>query len=112
MYKPFSLLSLLTTISPSLSVPFLHLRRAVAAQTCEQYNPITSGAYEVQNDAWGAIPGGENCVELSNNNNNVSGGGGGDSVAWSSTFNWGGEPNAIKAFPNAQAASKTPCASR
>ncbi|KAI4270514.1 MAG: hypothetical protein L6R38_007113, partial [Xanthoria sp. 2 TBL-2021] len=103
MYKPLTLLSLLTTISPSLSFPSTHLRRA-AAQTCEQYNPITSGAYEIQNDAWGAIPGGRNCVELSNNAS-----GGGDSVAWSSTFNWGGEPNAIKAFPNAQAAIKTPC---
>ncbi|KAI4110834.1 MAG: hypothetical protein LQ339_001110 [Xanthoria mediterranea] len=110
MYKHLSLLSLLTTISPSLSAPFLPLRRAAAAQTCEQYNPITSGAYEVQNDAWGAIPGGSNCVELSNNNNvSGGGGGGGNSVAWSSTFNWGGDPNAIKAFPNAQAASKTPC---
>ncbi|KAI4252825.1 MAG: hypothetical protein L6R42_007825 [Xanthoria sp. 1 TBL-2021] len=104
MYKPFTLLSLLTTISPSLSFPSTLLRRATAAQTCEQYNPITTGAYEVQKDAWGAIPGGRSCVELSNNAS-----GGGDSVAWSSTFNWGGEPNAIKAIPNAQAASKTPC---
>lgn len=54
MYKPLSLLTLLTTIPPSLSAPSLPLRRAVAAaaQTCEQYNPITSGAYEIQNDAW------------------------------------------------------------
>ncbi|KAL8790104.1 MAG: hypothetical protein Q9213_000806 [Squamulea squamosa] len=102
MYQTLSILSLLATLSPSLAVPSKHLRRA-AGQTCEQFTPITSGVYEVQNNAWGAIPGGQSCVKIGGKPS------AGDTVAWSSTFNWGGEASAIKAYPNAQAVSKTPC---
>lgn len=96
-----SILFLIAIISPSLAAPSFHLRRA-AASTCEQYNPITFGPFEVQNDAWGAIPGGSSCVEIDTSSAQGS-------VAWSSTFNWGGAKDAIKSFANAQAAGNIPC---
>ncbi|KAL8704419.1 MAG: hypothetical protein Q9201_002410 [Fulgogasparrea decipioides] len=102
MHQSTSLLSLFAAIVPALAAPSRHLPRA-AASTCDQYTPITSGPYEVQNDAWGAIPGGSNCVEIGSFD------AGSGSLAWSTTFNWGGDKNAIKVFPNAQAASNTPC---
>ncbi|KAI4115947.1 MAG: hypothetical protein LQ338_007784 [Usnochroma carphineum] len=101
MYTSISLISLLTSVSPALAAPS-HLLPRLAANTCDQFTPVTSGPFEVQNDAWGAIPGGKSCVQLED-------GSGGSSLAWSSTFSWGGDKNAIKAYPNAQAAANTPC---
>ena len=100
MYSTLTLASLLFTITPSLAAPSKLYPRDNSSN-CDQYNPITSGPFEVQNDAWGAIPGGNSCVQL--------GSAGGNSLAWSTTFNWGGDKNAIKAYPNAQAKDNTPC---
>ncbi|KAL8716432.1 MAG: hypothetical protein Q9220_000339 [cf. Caloplaca sp. 1 TL-2023] len=102
MYHTTSLLFLFAAISPSLAAPSQYYPRA-AASSCDQYTPITSGSYEVQNDAWGAIPGGSSCVQLGSNSSSSG------SLSWSTNFNWGGDKNAIKAYPNAQAASNTPC---
>ncbi|KAL8818571.1 MAG: hypothetical protein Q9223_002814, partial [Gallowayella weberi] len=97
---PITFLTFLTLSSCTLALPSYPIRRA-ALSTCDTFNPITSGAFEVQNDAWGAIPGGSSCVELGSSSSDGS-------VAWSTNFNWGGEPNAIKSFANAQAAGHTP----
>ncbi|KAI4178614.1 MAG: hypothetical protein L6R41_008310, partial [Letrouitia leprolyta] len=103
MYTSASVLSFLAAISPILAAPSQHLRRQ-AGNNCEQFTPTTSGSYEVQNDAWGAIPGGSSCVSLSNSSSSGS-----DSVAWSNDFNWGGDKSAIKSYANAQAKDKVPC---
>ncbi|KAL9601600.1 MAG: hypothetical protein Q9219_002434 [cf. Caloplaca sp. 3 TL-2023] len=100
MHPSISYIPLIALIPSTFAAPSQQLPRA-AAQNCDQYTPVTSGSYEVQNDAWGAVPGGNSCVQL--------GSSGGESLAWSTTFKWGGDKNAIKAYPNAQAKDKTPC---
>lgn len=104
MYTSFSVLTLLSAISPSLAAPYHPVRRDAAQKICDAYTPLTSGPFEVQNDAWGAIPGGNSCVQLNDSNGSES-----DSLAWSTTFSWGGDKNSIKAYPNVQAAERTPC---
>lgn len=105
MYTSTSILSFLAAISPILAAPSQNLRRQAgngSASTCDQYTPITSGSYEVQNDAWGAIPGGSSCVSIGSSS-------GSDSVAWSNDFNWSGDKSAIKSYANTQAKDKVPC---
>ncbi|KAL8933244.1 MAG: hypothetical protein Q9216_006456 [Gyalolechia sp. 2 TL-2023] len=112
MRTSISILFFLAAISPALTLPSQHLRRQ-AASTCDQYTPITSGSYEVQNNAWGAVPGGTSCVSLGSSSGSNSSvqtvSSGSDSVAWSTEFNWSGDPGAIKSYANAQAKDKTPC---
>ncbi|KAL8838187.1 MAG: hypothetical protein Q9170_002230 [Blastenia crenularia] len=103
MHSSISLLPFLAIVSPSLAAPS-HLFPRAAAKTCDQYTPVTSGPFEVQNDAWGAIPGGNSCVQLGSSSSSGS-----KSLAWSTTFSWAGDKNAIKAYPNAQAKDNTPC---
>ncbi|KAI4252346.1 MAG: hypothetical protein LQ352_004353 [Teloschistes flavicans] len=103
MYHSSTVLSFLAAISSALAAPSARypLYPRAAASTCDTFNPVTSGPYAVQNDAWGAIPGGSQCVQLGNAS--------GDALAWSTTFDWGGDKNAIKAYPNAEAKTSTPC---
>ncbi|KAL8687979.1 MAG: hypothetical protein Q9218_005996 [Villophora microphyllina] len=103
MHHSTSIVSFLAAITPAFAAPssLYPLYPRDAASTCDAYAPVVSGPYEVQNDAWGAIPGGSQCVQLGNA---ASG-----ALSWSTTFNWGGSKDAIKAYPNAQAKTSTPC---
>ncbi|KAL9576901.1 MAG: hypothetical protein Q9212_006732 [Teloschistes hypoglaucus] len=117
MYHSTTIFSLLAAISPALTAPSARypLYPRDGASTCETFTPVKSGPYEVQNDAWGAIPGGSQCVQIGSSSggaSNPSGGvanSSGGSLAWSTTFDWGGDKNAIKAYPNAEAKTATPC---
>ena len=78
------------------------IRRQSQSSTCAQYDPVTFGPYNVQNDIWGATSGAgqSQCSQITNFD--------GNNLAWSSKFSWSGN-NSIKAYANAEASSITTC---
>lgn len=94
------LLPLLAALSPALAAPSKIAARQ--ASTCAQYTPVTSGAYSVQNDAWGSGSGtGSQCAQIDGLKGNT--------LSWSTSFTWQGGANQVKTYANAEAAGQTPC---
>jgi len=90
----------LATLSLALAAPSKPASRT--AITCDTFNPVRTGNYAVQNDAWGASNGvGSQRAQID--------GLIGDSLAWSSNFSWANKPNEIESYTNVEAAANTPC---
>lgn len=99
----FSLLSILPFLPTILSAPAALYPRDNASSNCSPYDPTTRGPYAVQNDIWGATPSGDQkqCSSISSFD--------GSSLAWSTTFTWTGDGNAVKTYANAENKEATPC---
>lgn len=98
-------LPLLATLPSALSAPAtLFARQNQSQETCAQFDPVTAGAYAVQNDIWGATASGDQKQCSS-----ITGAPGDGTLAWSTTFNWAGSPSQVKTYANAEASSITTC---
>lgn len=72
-------------------ISFSYSQRAMAAQVCNNGGSITMGKYWLNSNLWGASSGsGSQCISSTSTN--------GSTIAWSTTWNWTGQANAVKSY--------------
>lgn len=94
---PFSL-SLVSLIPPILSLPTSSPNPTKVLvprgpSQCGQYSSISTGAYTIYANEWGASSGsGSQCSQIDGLT--------GSSLAWSTTWTWANTPNQVKSYTN------------
>ncbi|MCJ1340320.1 hypothetical protein MMC09_005614 [Bachmanniomyces sp. S44760] len=94
MYTNYILLVLSTIVGLSITAPTKSLEPRGASQ-CAQYSSISTGAYTIYTNEWGASSGtGSQCSTIDGLTGNT--------LAWDTTWTWSGTVNQVKSYTNVE----------